>query len=102
MSPSLTSLAMSDPWTEWHTVATNGVELHYVEKGAGTPIILVHGNGATDARTWEAQVIPFATRWRVVAYSRRYHYPNAWVNGTPGLNSTQVHADDLYGLIRNL
>jgi non-heme chloroperoxidase len=60
------------------------------------------GMERTDARTWEAQVIPFATCWRVVAYSRRYHYPNAWVNGTPGLNSTQVHADDLYGLIRNL
>lgn len=102
MPQSTTSSGGQDPWTAWRVVATNGVELHYVEQGAGAPVILVHGNGATDARAWEAQLAPFAERYRFVAYSRRYYHPNAWVAGVPGLDSTQTHANDLYGLIRTL
>jgi hypothetical protein len=52
---------MSDPWTEWHTVATNGVELHFVEQGVGAPLIFVHGNGATEATPTTSNIIHGAT-----------------------------------------
>jgi non-heme chloroperoxidase len=58
-------------------VATvNGVELHYIEKGSGAPVIFVHG-GLEDYRAWADQVEAFSKRYHAVAYSRRYNFPNA-------------------------
>ncbi|MEZ4416747.1 MAG: alpha/beta hydrolase [Gemmatimonadota bacterium] len=44
-------------------------------RGEGDPLVLVHGS-ASDARTWRSQRQPFAERFRVITYSRRYHWPN--------------------------
>jgi pimeloyl-ACP methyl ester carboxylesterase len=62
----------------------------------------VHGGGATDLRTWGPQIEPFAKHHRVIAYSQRYHYPNAWIGDGSDLNSTSVHANDLANLITGL
>src|SRR5688572_9595029 len=56
-------------------VEVNGVELHFVEEGAGEPLILLHG-GQGDYRSWKEQVPEFARKYRVISYSRRFHYPN--------------------------
>jgi len=53
----------------------NGVEIHYIEKGTGEPLILLHG-GLFDYRSWEPQFEEFAKKYRVISYSRRYSYPN--------------------------
>ena len=53
----------------------NGVDLHYLEIGKGVPVIFVHG-GLDDYRMWDAQLEPFSQQYRVIAYSRRYNYPN--------------------------
>jgi non-heme chloroperoxidase len=53
----------------------NGVELHYIEKGSGAPVIFVHG-GLEDYRAWADQVEAFSKRFHAVAYSRRYNFPN--------------------------
>jgi len=74
-----------------------GVELSYVEKGTGPPLVLVHGS-LNDYRAWELQLEPFAERFRVVAYSRRNHFPNAWSEYPPG-HSVKDEADDLVGLV---
>ena len=76
------------------------VELHYIEKGTGEPLILLHG-GLFDYRSWEPQFEVFAKNYRVISYSRRYSFPNK--NETiaqyrPGLSD----ADDLKGLIKRL
>ncbi len=57
-------------------VKVNGTALEYVEVGSGEPLIFVHGS-ASDYRTWRLQQEAFADRFRVVSYSRRYHWPNA-------------------------
>jgi non-heme chloroperoxidase len=44
--------------------------------GSGGPLVRVHGS-AGDYRTWQAQREAFAHRYRVVTYSRPYHWPNA-------------------------
>jgi pimeloyl-ACP methyl ester carboxylesterase len=62
----------------------------------------VHGSGTTDLRTWGAQIEPFAEHFRVIAYSQRYHYPNAWIGDGSDINSTSVHAGDLAALIASL
>ncbi len=82
------------------TVEVNGRELHYVEEGQGQPLVFVHG-GLNDYRAWTLQMEPFAKRYRVVAYSRRYAYPNRWMgDGTD--SSVADNAADLETLIDKL
>jgi non-heme chloroperoxidase len=81
-------------------IATNGVSLAYVDRGSGEPIVLVHGSIA-DYRVWANQIPALARRYRVVAYSRRYHPPNV----PPGPDAdagVDEQADDLAGLIEGL
>ncbi len=83
------------------SIRVNDTDLAYIERGTGDAVIFVHGGGATDFRTWGAQIEPFAQHYRVVAYSLRYHYPNTWADN--GLNyTTPVHVHDLAGLIQGL
>ena len=59
-----------------HHLHVNDVDLAYVEQGRGDPVLFVHGS-LGDFRIWGTQMAPFGARHRVVAYSRRYHWPNA-------------------------
>jgi pimeloyl-ACP methyl ester carboxylesterase len=52
-----------------------GYEFHCTRQGDGQPVLLVHGS-VSDHRTWQAQIDAFGQRFRVIAYSRRYHWPN--------------------------
>ncbi len=81
-------------------IRVRGVELHYIEQGQGEPLILLHG-GQGDYRSWEYQIIAFSQQYRVISYSRRYHYPNG--NPLTATNhSAYIDADDLAAFIRNL
>jgi pimeloyl-ACP methyl ester carboxylesterase len=74
--------------------------LNYIDRGQGVPVVLVHGT-LGDYRTWEGQIDPFSQEYRVISYSRRYHYPNDW----PANDSTfsvVVHAKDLAAFIQTL
>ena len=81
-------------------ILVNGVELNYIEQGKGDPVIFVHGS-LNDFRAWGSQIEPFSKRYHVIAYSRRYHYPNAWV-GEGRDYSAVLHAEDLAALINGL
>jgi len=74
----------------------SGVELHYLERGSGVPLVLIHG-GLGDYREWSAQIGPFSQHYRVVDYSRRYNYPNNNLE-TPD-HSAIVEARDLAALL---
>ena len=75
--------------------------LAYVEQGRGEPIVLVHG-GMQDYRLWQEHMSTLAKTHRVIAYSRRNHFPNpVSVDGWPDTAADQ-HADDLYRLIAAL
>lgn len=80
------------------TVA-EGVELHYVDRGKGDPVIFIHG-GMNDYTMWANQVGPFAEKYRVIAYSRRYNSPNT--NKVQPNYSPLVDAEDIGILIRKL
>jgi non-heme chloroperoxidase len=76
------------------------VELHYIEQGQGQVVILLHG-GQGDYRAWSSLIEALAPRYRVISYSRRYHWPNA--NPLTVTNhSALIDADDLAGLIAAL
>ena len=57
-------------------VDVNGARLEYTDAGRGEPLIFVHGS-LEDLRIWRRQVELFSAHYRVIAYSRRYHHPNA-------------------------
>ena len=76
--------------------SANGVQLHYLERGNGDPLIFVHG-GLGDYREWLEQIGPFSRRYRVIDYSRRYDYPNT--NPEMPAYSAATDASDLTGLM---
>jgi pimeloyl-ACP methyl ester carboxylesterase len=84
----------------YKTVTVNGADLAYVERGAGEAVIFVHG-GICDLRIWDKQMAPFSKNHRVVAYSRRYAWPNSEVpDGVD--DQMEPHVDDLAALISKL
>lgn len=82
------------------TSLANGVELHYVEQGSGVPVIFIHG-GLEDYRAWDEQVGAFSQRYRAIAYSRRYNYPNSGVAFGRSY-SAEVDAQDLAAFMKGL
>ena len=86
--------------THLKTIEVNDTELHYVEQGAGVPVVFVHG-GLGDFRTWGQQMEPFAEHYHAISYSRRAHYPNAW-RGDYTSCPMDLHIEDLAALIRAL
>jgi pimeloyl-ACP methyl ester carboxylesterase len=82
------------------TVQVNGTTLHYHERGAGEPVIFVHGT-SQDMRTWRAQVGPLSQQYRAVAYSRRYSRPGDDI--PPGQDDPmQPHVGDLLEFMRQI
>jgi len=88
------------PLTVRKVIVGHGVELHYVDHGAGVPVVFVHGS-LSDGGYWSDQVNEFAhAGYRAIAYSRRYSPPNK--NKTQPGYSAVVDADDLAALITKL
>src|SRR6266542_216125 len=86
----------------WKTgkILANGLSFAYVDEGSGPPIVLVHGS-VSDYREWSNQIEPLARHYRVIAYSRRYHWPNI----PPGVQadaSVATQAGDLAAIIQTL
>jgi non-heme chloroperoxidase len=76
-----------------------GVRLYYVTEGLGAPVIFVHGS-LSDYSYWQGQIGPFAEKYRVIAYSRRYNWPND--NPARRGYSAALDAEDLAWFIDGL
>jgi 2-(acetamidomethylene)succinate hydrolase len=82
------------------TVEGAGVELAYDERGAGQPVVLVHGTAATRS-IWDEVREELGDSFRTIAYDRRAYGES----GAPeGFTAAPVpeHGDDLIALIRRL
>jgi non-heme chloroperoxidase len=82
-------------------ISVNDGKLAYVERGQGDPAVFVHG-GLQDYRMWLPHLPRFAERYRVIAYSRRNHYPDAVSADGVSDTAADVHGEDLAALIRAL
>jgi pimeloyl-ACP methyl ester carboxylesterase len=80
-------------------VVRDGVELHFVERGMGVPVVFIHGT-LGDYSVWDGQLSPFAETYRAIAYSRRYNYPNQ--NQLRPNHSAILEAEDLADFIKKL
>lgn len=83
------------------SVDIRGEELHYIEQGAGEPLIFIHGT-IGDYRAWISRMQPYSEDFSVVSYSRRYAWPNEQKFDSLVDYSVRIHADDLYALIQKL
>jgi pimeloyl-ACP methyl ester carboxylesterase len=81
-------------------VNANGADFAYVEEGRGVPILLVHGS-LSDFNMWSAQMEALACNHRVIALSRRYHWPSM-LTEDPKDYTLQLHANDLAAFVRAL
>jgi pimeloyl-ACP methyl ester carboxylesterase len=70
----------------------NGCDMAYVERGAGTPLLLIHGSLA-DHRWWAPQMEPLGRHHRVVAPSLRHYWPARWDGAGGGFTVAQHVAD---------
>ena len=66
---------MTQTTTMTQNAKVNGVDIAYVERGRGQPVVFVHG-GTGDWRTWEGQMEAFGAGHRAIALSCRGYWPN--------------------------
>lgn len=102
LGPSLTDAGAqkSACGSEIQAIEINKATLHYFECGEGEPLVFVHG-ALGDLHTFRTQAQTFATRFRVIAYSRRYFPPNAPPRPAD-VNSLSGHVADLRALLKEL
>jgi len=81
------------------SLAQNKVPMDFaaVEYGKGEPMILVHGTDS-DYRVWIPMLAGLAKNFHVIAYSRRFHWPNA-LPAADAQSPASLHAKDLADFI---
>lgn len=80
------------------TVEIDGARLAYLEHGSGEPVVFVHGS-ISDLTIWELQLAPVGERYRAIAYSRRYAWPNENLP-SEAKDMMQPHVEDLLAFLR--
>lgn len=80
------------------TVSANGAELYYQRRGAGEPMVLVHGSW-TDHHDWDLVFTGLSQRFDVLCYDRRGHSNSP---PGPGPGSLGEDAEDLAALVEAL
>jgi pimeloyl-ACP methyl ester carboxylesterase len=86
---------------EVKSVFINNDSIHYIDVGKGDPVVFVHG-GIGDYRTWGAQMDSFTKNYRVIAYSRRFAFPNKQIINDSADYSVTPHSKDLAEFIKAL
>lgn len=86
---------------EVKSIFINGDSIHYIDIGKGDPVVFVHGT-LGDYRTWGAQIDEFAKNHRIIAYSRRFAYPNKQMINDSADYTVIPHARDLAEFIKAL
>lgn len=81
-------------------ITVNGVDIHYEETGEGFPLVFCH-EYAGDSRSWEAQVLHFSRRYRVITYNYR-GYPPSSVPDDPEAYSQDILVADMRALLDGL
>src|SRR4051812_28859310 len=76
-----------------HVLRVSGYDVAYVEHGAGTQLLLIHGS-LLDQRYWAPQMEALGQRYRVIAPSLRHYWPARWDGGGDDF-TMQQHVEDV-------
>jgi|GEM_PF-621636 len=98
MGGAITSGAQST--ADLAVAGVNGVQLSYLERGGGEPIVFIHG-GLADYREWDPVARELKDEYRTITYSRRYNFPNDNAIASRE-HSAIVEAEDLAAFNRKL
>ena len=82
------------------SLPANGYDMAFVERGAGAPMVLVHGT-LGDYRSWALQMEPFGANYRTIAVSLRHCWPERW-DGEGDDFTVQQHTEDVAAFIAAL
>lgn len=81
-----------------HTFTHDGVKLYYEVYGAGEPLLMIHGNGASIG-SLAAQIADFSERYQVIAMDSRDHGRSG---DSEGALDYETMTDDLAALLDHL
>jgi pimeloyl-ACP methyl ester carboxylesterase len=79
-------------------LSVNGIELYYETFGAGDPLLLIHGGGAT-IESWFAQIPDFSEKYKVIVPDSRGH---GRTNDAEGPINFGLMASDFAALLDHL
>lgn len=85
--------------SENNYVEANGLNIFYIEKGKGQPLVLLHGGITTAEGNWSKQMDFFAEYFKVIAVDSRGH---GRTNNPSGEFSYKLMADDIAALVNAL
>lgn len=80
-------------------ITVNGLDVFYETRGAGDPVLLVHGLGSS-TEDWEPQMEALARDFRVVAYDVRGHGRTAKPRGSYSVSQFAADAAALIGALK--
>lgn len=75
------------------TVHANGIDIHFETRGAGPPLVMLHGAGSTGTMNWSAQIPLFARAFLLYLPDARGHGATRW-DAEQGF-TTEMLVDDL-------
>ncbi|MES2660602.1 MAG: alpha/beta hydrolase [Verrucomicrobiota bacterium] len=84
--------------TQGERFTVNGIELYYETFGAGDPLLLIHGGGAT-IESWFAQIPDFSEKYKVIVPDSRGH---GRTNDAAGPINFGLMASDFAALLDHL
>jgi pimeloyl-ACP methyl ester carboxylesterase len=93
-----TSVAVAKPIPPGHVVRINGSDLHYIDRGKGEPLILVHGYGMC-AVEWGSIADALAQNYRLIIPDLRGH---GWSTGSADNLTTLQWSQDVAELLNTL
>src|SRR5919197_5298851 len=91
---------MTQTTTMTQNAKANGVDIAYVERGRGQPVVFLHG-GSVDWRTWEGQMEAFGAGHRAIALSCRGYWPNRKLDPNEPI-TLDTFVEDMAAFIRAL
>ena len=65
-------ISLLHPQADSRFVSIDGARLHFVMKGSGSPVVLIHGNPGS-CQDWTRLYSPLSTEYQVVAFDRPGH-----------------------------
>ena len=90
------AFAQAPPAAPGKIVALNGINLHYEERGAGEPLLLLHGFGMCGPGDWGEIADELAKNNRVILVDLRGH---GWSTNPSGEFTMRQSAEDIRALI---